>query len=114
MSKNSKKAQVKEVVEIITPASPAEQKVKMIFSEEKFYNDLTKPHFEKGKIYDVVGADQIQRWLKRGGKIVEGELEMAKADEPNPSEIVGQSEEVAKVIESGDSEINPSEFDSEK
>jgi len=113
MSKNSKKAQVvKEVVEV--SSAPEVQKAKMIFSEEKFYNDMSVPYFEKNKIYEVVGADQIQRWVKRGGKIVEGGLEMAEADESNPSEIVGQSEEVANIIESGDIESYPSEFDSEK
>lgn len=46
-------------------------KVKMKFSEEKFYNDQTKPMFEAGKVYELEGFDWIQRWLKRGGEIVE-------------------------------------------
>ena len=50
------------------------QVVVMKFSEDKFYNDQTIPHFEKGKEYEVRGGDQILRWLKRGGVIVSGEL----------------------------------------
>lgn len=51
-----------------------EQVVQMTFSEDKFYKDQDVAHFEKGKTYTIRGGDQIQRWLKRGGKIVKGEL----------------------------------------
>lgn len=85
MSKKKKfeKLQVEEVV----MGSEVEQIVKMKFKEDKFYTDRSKPYFEKGKIYEVKGTDQIQRWLKRGGEIVEGELKYPKT-ELNLSEVV--------------------------
>lgn len=46
-------------------------RVKMRFSEHKFYNDLNNPIYLKGEIYDIEGADKIQRWLLRGGEIIE-------------------------------------------
>lgn len=55
-------------------------KVRMRFKENKFYNDLTKPHFLAGKIYTVEGQDMIDRWLKRGGEIVEDESPKALAN----------------------------------
>jgi hypothetical protein len=65
--------------------------VKMRFTEHKYYNDLDKPIFEAGKIYELSGADWIQRWLRRGGEIVEGQLSFPIPDEPNPSTIVPQN-----------------------
>lgn len=61
-------------------------KVKMKFSEHKYYNDLNEPIFRAGEVYELEGAEWIQRWLKRGGVIVEGNLEMPSA-EPNPSTV---------------------------
>lgn len=63
-------------------------KVKMTFSENKFYNDLENPIYLAGKEYEIVGGDMIERWLKRGGTIVNGTVPSAKQDAPNPSEIV--------------------------
>jgi len=48
-----------------------QQIVRMKFSEAKYYTNLDVPCFEAGKVYEIVGADQVQRWLKRGGSIVE-------------------------------------------
>lgn len=82
--KNSSKKQVK-VEEVVETAQPVEvqavegssnpniRKVKMIFSESKFYNDLANPIFGPGKVYELEGDDWIQRWIKRGGTIVESE-----------------------------------------
>lgn len=46
-------------------------KVLMRFSENKIYNDLNKPIFYKGEVYELEGKAWIERWLKRGGEIVE-------------------------------------------
>lgn len=100
----------------------AGQVVKMRFSEDKFYNDLSVAHFEKGKIYDIHGADQIQRWVKRGGEIVQGSIEVSKPDVANPSSIVGGVEtkepeavsEVENHEESRDSESTEIESDSKE
>ncbi len=80
--KNSSKKQVKveEIVEIAEPievqaveasSNPNIRKVKMTFSESKFYNDLSNPIYGPGKVYELEGEDWIQRWIKRGGTIVE-------------------------------------------
>jgi hypothetical protein len=61
-------------------------KVLMRFNEDKYYNDLNKPIFEKGKIYELEGRSWIDRWTKRGGGIVE------KADGPVASGLQPQSE----------------------
>ena len=82
MSKARKAA--KEQAKVAAKKLNDEQVVKMKFSEDKFYSDPTKVHFEKGKVYEIVGADQIQRWVKRGGEIVSGELSAPEAVD-NPS-----------------------------
>lgn len=76
-----------------TTESLAPNKVKMRFSEHKYYTDLEKPIFMAGKVYELEGAEWIHRWLKRGGEIVAGEIPSTQPDEPNPSTIVGQSGE---------------------
>lgn len=72
-----------------TETAPA-NKVKMRFTEAKFYNDLGKPMFEAGKIYELEGADWIQRWKNRGGEIVEGEegAQYERSARPGPTGIV--------------------------
>ena len=46
--------------------------VTIVFSEDKFYNDLDKPMFEKGIHYEIDNNPAwIQRWLNRGGMLVE-------------------------------------------
>lgn len=64
-----------------TGATEIPEEVLMRFSENKFYNDLSKPEFEAGKVYRLKGADWIQRWLKRGGEIVTEELLEVEAEE---------------------------------
>jgi hypothetical protein len=88
MSKKNKKQEIE---------ASKEQVVKMRFKENKFYNNPNEIHFEKDKIYEIKGAGLIQRWLKRGGEIVEGELEFPEA-KVNPSELV--KEEVKEEIKS--------------
>lgn len=62
--------------------------VKMRFKEHKYYNDLTTPAFYAGEIYELEGAEWIQRWLKRGGEIVEGTLEMPKPEAVQTSSVL--------------------------
>lgn len=60
------------------------QKVKMKFKDNKYYNDLSNPHFYAGKVYEIEDKD-VQRWLNRGGEIVDGSLRMPKV---SPKEIL--------------------------
>lgn len=80
------------------PAPGDKASVKMKFSENKFYNDLNSPIFEKDKVYLLEGADWIQRWLKRGGVVVEDESAPveAKVDVPPPASdsVVGEPPKV--------------------
>lgn len=101
MSK-AKKAIKKAKKESSLEESNQPQVVKMKFSEDKYYNDLDKPIFEKDKVYELEGAGWIQRWVKRGGEVVEGEIPFPEQDEPNPSEIVGQGSEVANKPETSE------------
>lgn len=52
-----------------------EKTVKMIFSEPKYYNDQDHPIFEANKVYELQGADWIERWIKRGGRVIEDDNE---------------------------------------
>lgn len=71
--------------------------VKMIFTEDKFYNDLKNPLYKAGIVYDVE-KPMVQRWLKRGGKIV---VDAPVVEEPKPVE---QDEEKAEDILDSDLE----------
>lgn len=105
-----------------TTENIAPVKVKMKFNEDKFYNDLNHPIFFKGEVYEVEGVEWIQRWLKRGGVIVEGKLPevpvevnvgtvVAPAAAPGPTLVGG--EEVPKqpdlVKETEDAETEEEE-----
>lgn len=96
MSKNKKETKVQAKVAAVKV--DAEQEVKMKFSENKFYNDLKTPIYNKGEVYTVKGADMIQRWLKRGGEIVSGELEYPDHT-PEVSEVVPVEEDKEIVPE---------------
>jgi len=74
----------------------AKDTVKMRFKENKFYNDLDVPLYIAGEVYVIKGADMIQRWLKRGGEIVEGDLEFPET-EANPSDVVPVGEQTPEV-----------------
>lgn len=54
-----------------TTQTLAPNKVKMKFKEDKFYKDRHTPVFVAGRVYELEGAAWIQRWLIRGGEIVE-------------------------------------------
>lgn len=60
-----------------------EATVKMVFSEQKFYNDLNVPLYDANKVYDVP-LSMRDRWIKRGGQVLsekEAEaFEKAKAE----------------------------------
>lgn len=47
------------------------KKVLMRFTTNQFYNNQDVPIFEANKVYALEGQDWINRWLKRGGEIVE-------------------------------------------
>jgi len=61
--------------------------VKMKFSSTQFYRDPDVPIFNAGEVYEVKGAEWINRWLKRGGEIVEGALPIETDNEMKPSSI---------------------------
>lgn len=71
--------------------------VLMKFTEHKYYNDLSTPLFYAGKVYELEGADWIQRWLKRGGEIIEGDVVVAKADKKVEDEVATQEEAEAMI-----------------
>jgi hypothetical protein len=117
MSKIKKKSVVKQSAPLI-PQEEVEQASKqplskdsvvMVFNDFKYYSDPNTPLYEPGKQYTIDGADMIQRWLKRGGKIVSGEI---KIEEPvvNLSSIIEPEikepeAEIAPEIEQGQSDL---------
>ena len=103
MSKNKNKhahknEQANEAVE--NPAAIS-KKVKMVFSEDKFYNDRENPLFIKGEIYGLEGQDWIERWIKRGGAIVDENTGLPKPMDSDKEEKVEEtnSEEVKEEAE---------------
>ena len=70
-------------------------KVFMRFQQHQYFNDLNTPLFEAGKIYELVGAAWIQRWMKRGGEIVEKKdsEKVEKPAEQNPIPTVESASE---------------------
>ena len=85
MSKNKEKLRGEVIVtETFSPDS-----VLMKFSEHKYYNDLNSPMFEAHKVYEIAGAEWIQRWIKRGGEIVERPVQTKK---PMPQKIEGSED----------------------
>jgi len=104
MAKANKAAKAKALVE--AKEHNDAQVVKMKFSEDKFYNDFTKAHFEAGKVYEVKGADMIQRWLKRGGEIVSGELTSPKIED-NSSVVVENQHSESSPLGSKQEPIEP-------
>ncbi len=51
---------------------------KMRFKENKFLHDPNVPYFEAGKIYEVA-KENVERWLKRGGTLIDEEAAELKA-----------------------------------
>jgi hypothetical protein len=77
MSKNKQKNQAQNKETPAPVKDEAAKSVKLIFEEDKTYNGVLA--FEKGKVYDVsYELGWADRWIKRGGKIVEGEVEVGE------------------------------------
>lgn len=68
-------------------------RVKMKFAQHMYYNDLDKPIFEAGVVYELEGAEWIQRWIKRGGEVLEGDTGLPDSAPANPSELVAKGKE---------------------
>ncbi len=51
---------------------------KMRFKENKYLHDRNVPYFEAGKIYEVA-KENVERWLKRGGTLIDEEAAELKA-----------------------------------
>lgn len=84
-----------------------DMEVTMTFSEDKFYDDHTKPMFEAGKKYPLKGKEWIARWLRRGGKIVGPGSELNPASpedtqDEKPEDIEDVNEEKGKYIDPED------------
>lgn len=80
---------------------------KMKFFADKFYNDLNKPLYLAGQIYDVP-EDMVARWQKRGGVLVEDIPTLpTKAEEPAPLETPETPEVPADEQGLGDLEDAP-------
>ena len=74
MSRN--KHQIRAVASAVAPVSaPKSKSSRIIFEEDQFYNDPKTPLFKAGVEYEISNEGNrpgwIQRWLKRGGKIIE-------------------------------------------
>ena len=92
----------KAATKVIEKAKDLSQSVKMKFSEDKFYNDPNVPMFQAGKVYDMEGGDWIQRWLKRGGEIVYGEMPLPPSDISSPSIVtnsIADSDKSENIVE---------------
>lgn len=86
----------------------APTKVKMKFSKHQYYNDLNTPLFYQGEVYELEGADWIQRWIKRGGEIVSGKAPVAVPEPANPSILVDQADkEVVTDSSKDETATNP-------
>lgn len=94
LKKEVKKAPVKNLKDVKITETLEPNKVVMVFKEHKYYNDLDTPIFEAGKPHTLEGADWIQRWLKRGGEIIEGQF-VLPSGKTSPSKVVGSMSDVA-------------------
>jgi len=87
MSKKEKK-KLEKSASLQAAQEVAGDKVLMRFKEHKFYTDLNKPHFEAGKVYELEGRDWINRWIKRGGELVDSApsevVALSSVPEPSP------------------------------
>lgn len=59
--------------------------VRMKFGVDMYYNDLSTPLYQAGKVYEIEGR-MIARWMKRGGEIVDEPVsEQPKVQEQKPA-----------------------------
>lgn len=88
--------------------------MKMVFSEDKFYNDRNKPIYEAGKLCDVP-ANMVDRWMKRGGRpATESELKSGKVvlEAAAPAPVAPESKAAPEPVKSaswGDNEDDEQE-----
>ena len=75
--------------EVAAEAKEASKTVAMKFSKNMFYTDLDNPIFFSGVVYELEGEEWIQRWLKRGGEIVDEKpakgVELSTTPPPSPA-----------------------------
>ncbi len=71
---------------------------KMKFPKDMYYNDLSKPLYLKGEIYEVEDKN-VQRWLNRGGEIVEDKVEPVHVPVPVPAPVAEEPIPVEPVPE---------------
>ena len=88
-NKNNKKNKIKEQKE-----KEAKQSALMLFHQDGYYNDLTKPLYLKGNTYEIFGRDMINRWLKRGAEIVD----KGDASEPEEQNIITPVEQLDSTL----------------
>jgi hypothetical protein len=65
---------------------------KMKFPKDMFYTDMNNPLYRKGEVYEVEDR-MVERWLKRGGIVVEELPVVEKAVEP----VVEKTQDKAKA-----------------
>lgn len=99
MAKTKNKSVNEKTTSSVGKTGSDEKTVTMKFSADMFYNDLESPLYEKGKTYEVPER-MVARWLKRGGKIVDGtEVEEEETTEAIPKDPVEAGE---KTSDDGD------------
>lgn len=79
----------------------AEKTQKMIFGEDKFYNNPNEPIYLKGMVYDVPSS-MVDRWLKRGGQLVGDKAAPKKEEVPQDQQPAKGAEEVEQDKKSED------------
>lgn len=82
----------------------------MRFTEDKYYNDLTIPLYEKGKVYEIRGADMIMRWMKRGGEILT-EDQLKELTKQSSKEPVAPPEKPTEDVSKENQEDKPEDND---
>lgn len=89
--------------------------VKMVFAEDKFYNDPNVPLYKAGELYDIP-ENMVSRWLKRGGTIVEltpKEEAKAEVEDLGKGDLVPVTDEL--TLDGDDEEIeDEGELDGDK
>lgn len=72
-----------------------EKLVKMRFPKDMYYSDPNVPLYSGGKVVDVPES-KVDRWLKRGGVLIEDEVRgaapIAPHVDPPPPEKTGEGE----------------------
>lgn len=86
----------------------------MVFSEDKFYNDLNKPLYGKDTICEIP-ENMVDRWTKRGGRpateeeIKSGKVVVKKDEDPVLEAGEKKAPEPVKSASFGDNEDDEEE-----